>query len=238
MKLDSIRPDPASREEKATQLRRVFNALAPVYDRGNQLLSFGLATHWRSCAVADLRAQPPEQVLDVACGTGDFVRAILKASPASQVTGLDFSEEMLRLARQKIPGVPFVQGDVMALPFESGRFDVVTVGFGLRNFVDIPKALTEMARVLKPGGQLIILEATHPVSRWKQGLFTLYQRSVAPVVGWLTGHPAAYRYLLSSMQAMPTAHELETMMAVAGFTVVRTSGFVFGMCVCYHASYR
>lgn len=235
MKLDSIKPDPSSSEEKATQLRRVFNAIAPVYDQGNALLSFGLATRWRKKSVASFRSNPPKQVLDVACGTGDFVIAVLNASPASEVIGLDFSEEMLRLARTKVSSATFVQGDVLALPFDAGRFDAVTVGFGLRNFVDIPKALSEMARVLKPCGRLIILEATQPGSRLKQALFTIYQKSVAPLVGWLTGHPGAYSYLMRSMQSMPSSQELEAMLTAAGFTSIRKTNFVFDMCVCYHA---
>ena len=235
MKLDSIKPDPASSDEKATQLRRVFNAIAPVYDQGNALLSFGLASRWRQQAVVSFRADPPKRVLDVACGTGDFVIAVLDASPASEVIGLDFSEEMLRLARTKVSSATFVQGDVLALPFEAGCFDAVTVGFGLRNFVDIPKALSEMARVLNPGGRLIILEATQPGSCLKQALFTIYQKSVAPLVGWLTGHPGAYSYLMRSMQSMPSSQELETMLAVSGFTSIRKTNFVFDMCVCYNA---
>jgi demethylmenaquinone methyltransferase / 2-methoxy-6-polyprenyl-1,4-benzoquinol methylase len=235
MKLDSIKPDPASSEEKAMQLRRVFNAIAPVYDRGNALLSFGLAARWRQQAVASFHANPLRHVLDVACGTGDFVVAVLDASPTSEVIGLDFSEKMLCLARKKVSNAAFVQGDVMALPFEAGRFDAVTVGFGLRNFVDIPKALSEMARVLMPGGRLIILEATQPGSRLKQGLFKIYQRSVAPLVGWMTGHPGAYSYLMRSMQSMPSSHELEDMLTATGFTSIRKANFVFDMCVCYHA---
>ena len=235
MKLDLIKPDPASSEEKATQLRRVFNAIAPVYDLGNRLLSFGLAGHWRTRAVASFRANPPKCVLDVACGTGDFVTAVLKASPVTDVTGLDFSEEMLRVARGKRVNANFVQGDVLALPFEAECFDAVTVGFGLRNFVDIPRALSEMARILTPGGRLIILEATQPGSRLKQGLFKIYQKSVAPLVGWLTGHPGAYRYLMRSMQSMPSSVELEALLTTAGFTDIRKTGFVFDMCVCYHA---
>lgn len=235
MKLDLIKPDPASREEKATQLRRVFNAIAPVYDQGNAFLSFGLASRWRQQAVASFRADPPQRVLDVACGTGDFVIAVLNASPASEVIGLDFSEEMLRLACKKVSNATFVQGDVLALPFDAERFDAITVGFGLRNFVDIPKALSEMARVLKPGGRLIILEATQPSSRLKQALFTIYQKSVAPLVGWLTGHPGAYSYLMRSMQSMPSSQELEAMLTAAGFTSIRKTNFVFDMCVCYNA---
>jgi demethylmenaquinone methyltransferase/2-methoxy-6-polyprenyl-1,4-benzoquinol methylase len=234
MKLDSIKPDPASSEEKSAQLRHVFNAIAPVYDSGNRLLSFGLAARWRKQAVASFQEERPQQVLDVACGTGDFVTAVLKASPTSKVIGLDFSEAMLTLARRKIHRATFVQGDVMDLPFEDKRFDVVTVGFGLRNFVDIPRALAQMARVLKPGGRLVILEATRPGTRLKQGLFKAYQKSVAPIVGWLTGHPGAYSYLMRSMQAMPSSSELEAMLTAAGFSAVRKTGFVFDMCVCYH----
>ncbi len=236
MNLDSIKPDPASSEEKATQLRRTFDDLAPEYDRGNALLSFGLAAHWRKQAVASFSEERPQQVLDVACGTGDFLIAVLKASPTSRVIGLDFSEEMLTLARRKVDKAVFVHGDVMALPFDAGRFDAVTVGFGLRNFVDMPKALSEMARVLKPDGCLIILEATRPGTRLKQGLFNAYQKSVAPLVGWLTGHPGAYSYLMRSMQSMPSSTELEALLAAAGFSAVRKTGFVFDMCVCYHAT--
>lgn len=235
MKLDAIKPDMESSEEKATQVQRTFDELAPVYDRGNTLLSFGLAEHWRRQAVASFHEDPPQRVLDVACGTGDFVRAVLKATPASSVTGLDFSEEMLRLARAKNIPATFVQGDVLALPFEAGSFDAVTVGFGLRNFVDLPKALAEVARVLTPGGRLVILEATRPGTRLKQGFFKAYQKSVAPLVGWLTGHPDAYRYLMRSMQAMPSAEELEALLAAAGFVSIQKTGFVFDLCVCYHA---
>jgi demethylmenaquinone methyltransferase/2-methoxy-6-polyprenyl-1,4-benzoquinol methylase len=236
MKLDAIKPDPASSEEKSAQLQRTFDELAPDYDRGNALLSFGLAAHWRKQAVASFSEERPQQVLDVACGTGDFVTAVLKASPTSRVIGLDFSEAMLTLARKKVAKAVFVQGDVMALPFEDKRFDVVTVGFGLRNFVDIPRALAQMARVLKPGGCLIILEATRPGTRLKQGLFKAYQKSVAPLVGWLTGHPGAYCYLMRSMQAMPSSSELEALLTAAGFTAIRKTGFVFDMCVCYQAT--
>jgi demethylmenaquinone methyltransferase/2-methoxy-6-polyprenyl-1,4-benzoquinol methylase len=236
MKLDSIKPDPASSDEKAAQLRHVFNAIAPAYDRGNALLSFGLAARWRKQAVASFQEARPQQVLDVACGTGAFVTAVLKASPTSKVIGLDFSEAMLTLARKKVDKALFVQGDVMALPFEDNRFDAVTVGFGLRNFVDIPRALAQIARVLKPGGRLVILEATRPGTRLKQALFTAYQKSVTPLVGWLTGHPGAYSYLMRSMQAMPSSSELEALLTAAGFTAIHKSGFVFDMCVCYHAT--
>jgi len=233
MQLDSIKPDPASPEAKALQLQRIFNTLAPVYDRGNDLLSLGLAKGWRRAAVASFHQNPPGEVLDVACGTGDFVHAILEASPTSKVVGLDFSEEMLRLARTRGYAATFQQGDVLALPFADGRFDAVTVGFGLRNFSDIPKALSEMARVLKPGGRLIVLEATQPGTPLKKTLFKVYQWSVAPLVGWLSGQPEAYRYLMRSMQAMPSAEELERVLAEAGFGNIRKRGFVFDMCVCY-----
>lgn len=238
MNLNAIKPDPASGDEKATQVRRTFDALAPVYDRGNRLLSFGLADGWRRQAVSFFRASPPGRVLDVACGTGDFVCALVRASPGSEVTGLDFSEEMLRIARRRMPGASFVQGDALALPFEAEAFDAVTVGFGLRNFVDIPKALSEMARVLKPGGSLVILEATRPEKRWKQKLFALYAWSVAPLVGMLTGQPAAYRYLMRSMRAMPTSAELEALLAAAGFRVVQKTHAVFDLCVSYRAVRR
>jgi len=235
MQIDSIKPDSASPEAKALQLQRVFNTLAPVYDRGNDLLSLGLAKGWRRAAVASFRQNPPGEVLDVACGTGDFVHAILEASPTSKVVGLDFSEEMLRLARTRGYAATFQQGDVLALPFEDGRFDAMTVGFGLRNFSDMPKALSEMVRVLKPGGRLIVLEATQPETAFKKTLFKLYQWSVAPLVGWLSGRPEAYRYLMRSMQAMPMAYELEALLLQAGFGKIQKSGFAFDMCVCYQA---
>jgi len=235
MQIDSIKPDPASPEAKALQLQRIFNTLAPVYDQGNDLLSLGLAKGWRRAAVASFHQNPPGEVLDVACGTGDFVHAILEASPTSKVVGLDFSEEMLRLARTRGYNATFQQGDVLALPFEDGRFDAVTVGFGLRNFSDMPKALSEMARVLKSGGRLIVLEATQPGTPLKKGLFKAYQWSVAPLVGWLSGRPEAYRYLMRSMQAMPMAHELEALLLQAGFGKIQKSGFAFDMCVFYQA---
>ena len=141
-------------------VRSMFDRIAPVYDLMNRLMTVGLDGRWRRLA-ASLVVRPGDRVLDAACGTGDLAVADLEAG-ARSVTGLDFSERMLERARAKAPALEWVQGDMLALPFDAGSFDAATVGFGVRNVADLPLALRELRRVLRPGGRLAILEITQP----------------------------------------------------------------------------
>ena len=148
-------------EQKAKQVERMFDNIAPRYDLLNHLLSFGIDRHWRRAAVDSLKSYHPRKILDVATGTGDFALLMTKRLSDVCVTGIDLSDEMLAVARRKLPedktGVlDFVKGDVLALPYETGTFDAVTVAYGARNFADLNSGLREMRRVLRPGGRLVI----------------------------------------------------------------------------------
>lgn len=235
MKLDSVKPDPSSCVPKEEQIRGLFDRLAPVYDLGNTWLSFGQVHVWRRKAVRILSRRAPTRILDVACGTGDLSLALLKACPGSVITGIDFSEGMLQLARKKTKSVDFRFGEVTHLPFPDRHFGAVTVGFGLRNFTDIPLALKEMTRVLEPGGMLIILEATQARRGLRPLAFALYRALVLPVIGWLTGQRKAYHYLMQSMRAMPEETDLRERLQASGLTDIRCFHFCWKMCICFQA---
>src|SRR4029077_11083151 len=140
-------------------VRRMFDRIAPVYDPMNPRMPAGLARRWRRLT-AEAVVRPGDEVLDACCGTGDL--AIAGTAAGGRVTGLDFSEPMLEPPRRKAPGVEWIQGAVLELPFEDARFDAATVGFGVRNVDDLQRALVELRRVLRPGGRLGVLEITRP----------------------------------------------------------------------------
>src|SRR5436305_1947863 len=158
----------------------MFDRIAPVYDAMNRVMTVGLDVRWRRLAAA-AAVTPGAAVLDAACGTGDLAIADLKAG-AAKVTGLDFSEQMLVRARRKEPRIEWVQGDMLALPFEDASFDAATVGFGVRNVADLERALAELRRVLRPGGKLAILEITQPRGPLRP-FFSLWFDRVVPLLG-------------------------------------------------------
>lgn len=156
-------------------------------------------------------------MLDVATGTGDLaVELAGRVMPGGEVIGSDFSEEMLARARAKEPGIGWEWANAMELPFEDGRFDAVTVGFGARNFSDLGRGLEEMARVTKPGGRVVVLEITTPTRPPLSTFFELWFDRVVPRLGKLAGDPDAYRYLPSSVRRFPGAPQLAEKMAAAG----------------------
>jgi demethylmenaquinone methyltransferase/2-methoxy-6-polyprenyl-1,4-benzoquinol methylase len=209
----------------------MFNRIVPRYDLMNRVMTGGRDVAWRNI-VARQAASCGNRVLDVATGTGDLAFAIRQAG-AKQVIGTDFSEEMIEAARKKAPkhgpDVEFRIADALALPFDDGTFDAVTVSFGLRNMTDYDAALREMYRVLRPGGTAIVLEMT-PLKRPILGPpFRFYFEKVVPLVGGLlSGSLTAYRYLPSSVEAFPPAHELAEMMQEAEFDNVRYQLLGFG----------
>jgi demethylmenaquinone methyltransferase/2-methoxy-6-polyprenyl-1,4-benzoquinol methylase len=189
----------------------MFAAIARRYDLNNRLHSFGRDQAWRRKAVALCGIQPTDDVLDVACGTGDLTLAFAKARPRS-VTGLDFTVEMLDIARRKAPGISFVQGDAMSLPFGDGSFDVVAIAWGIRNVADPSAALREFRRVLRPGGRLC-------------GTATLIARD----------HSGAYRYLPRSVTDFAQGSAFASMVEQAGFPVPTMHVLTFGVCTIYLA---
>jgi demethylmenaquinone methyltransferase / 2-methoxy-6-polyprenyl-1,4-benzoquinol methylase len=206
-------------------VRKMFDRIAPVYDAMNRVMTAGLDGRWRRDAAATV-VHPGDEVLDACCGTGDL--AIAAAAAGGRVTGLDFSEEMLARARRKAPGIEWVQGDLLELPFPDERFDAATVGFGVRNVQDLQRALSELRRVLRPGGGLAILEITQP-----QGILAPFYRvwfdKGVPVIGKLLPGGAAYTYLPASVRRFPGPAELAKLMQASGFRDVRYRVFGGGI---------
>lgn len=205
----------------------MFDRIAGRYDLLNSLMTAGLHHSWRARAVDRAAASPGDSVLDVCCGTGDLSFELAgRVSPGGNVIGSDFSEPMLDLAREKAEkrgseSVRFEWADALNLPYDEGRFDAVTVGFGVRNFADRDRGLREMARVLKPGGRLVILEFTEPRRPPFSTFYSLWFDRIVPMLGRLTPNPEAYSYLAESVHGFPRPEGLAAKMDAAGFEQVR-----------------
>jgi demethylmenaquinone methyltransferase/2-methoxy-6-polyprenyl-1,4-benzoquinol methylase len=209
------------------QVQGMFDRIAGRYDLLNSLMTAGLHHSWRQRAVDRAEVSAGASVLDVCCGTGDLSFAIAeRVSPGGHVVGCDFSEAMLDLAREKaavreVESVRFEWADALRLPYDDGRFDAVTVGFGVRNFADRDRGLRETARVLKPGGRLVVLEFTQPKRPPFSTFYSLWFDRIVPVLGRLTPNPEAYSYLAESVRGFPDPRGLATKMDAAGFERIR-----------------
>jgi demethylmenaquinone methyltransferase/2-methoxy-6-polyprenyl-1,4-benzoquinol methylase len=225
----------------ASNVQTLFNSIAPSYDRLNHLLSFGLDRHWwrRSArSFRDVLARPEARVLDICCGTGDMTSALLSLRPANgePVTGLDFSAEMLSRARTKYAeaNAIWVEGDAMHLPYADASFDLVTSAFGFRNLANYADALAEIYRVLRPGGQIGILECNQP-DGLNGALYGLYFNHMVPVVGGLiSGDRAAYAYLPASVARFPRPPQMLAMLSTAGFADPVWDGYLLRASGLYH----
>jgi len=209
-------------QAKAERVRGVFDSVAPKYDVMNDLMSLGLHRLWKAYAVGVARVRPGDVVLDIAGGTGDLARAF--AAPVGArglVVHSDINESMLRQGRDRLldEGIvlPTLLCDAESLPFATGSFDLVSVAFGLRNMTDKDKALAEMARVLKPGGRLLVLEFSKVAAPLAKA-YDWYSFNVLPRVGrWVAGDGESYRYLAESIRVHPDQATLKAMMKNAGF---------------------
>jgi demethylmenaquinone methyltransferase/2-methoxy-6-polyprenyl-1,4-benzoquinol methylase len=197
-------------------VRAMFDRIAPVYDVMNRAITMGLDRRWRRLAAASV-VQAGDRVLDAACGTGDLAIAALEAG--GDVTGLDFSERMLERARRKSDAVDWVRGDVLALPFEDAAFDAATIGFGIRNVHDLDAGLRELARVVRPGGRLAVLEITRPKGVLRP-FFKLWFDMLIPLAGRTLPGGAAYSYLPASVRRFPGPDDLADALRRAGFADV------------------
>ena len=229
-------------ERKGVQVERMFDHIAPKYDRLNHTLSLGIDRLWRNRAVDSLRPFAPQRVLDVATGTGDFAILAARRLQPQSVVGADISEEMMEIARRKANQaelervIRFQREDCMRLSFADQSFDTVTVAYGARNFESLDLGLQEMRRVLRPGGHLLLLELASPKSFPMKQLFWLYSRFMIPFLGWLFSRDVkAYKYLTDSVQAFPQGEEMELIIRRAGYSQVEWKRFTFGICTMYLA---
>jgi demethylmenaquinone methyltransferase/2-methoxy-6-polyprenyl-1,4-benzoquinol methylase len=210
----------------AEGVQRMFDRIAPVYDAMNRVMTGGLDRRWRRITVEQV-VRSGDRVLDACCGTGDLAIAA-RAHGAAEVVGLDFSAKMLERARAKGLGIEWVQGDVLALPFEDASFDSATVGFGIRNVDDLEGGLRELRRVLRPGGRLAILEITTP-----RGVLAPFYRvwfdRVVPLLGRVLPGGDAYTYLPASVRRFPVPAELARLLEENGFGEVRFRLFAGGI---------
>ena len=225
--------DPANNlpEDHARRVREMFARISPRYDLLNHLLSGNIDKRWRRKTIRKLRPliPPNPQVLDVACGTGDLSIEIFEDMGA-EVVGLDFCRPMLELARQKTQRIDFVEGDALGLPFADQTFDAVTIGFGLRNLANVEAGLSELRRVLRPGGRAAILEFSQPTGRGFRALVSFYYARVLPRLGgMLSGSRSAYEYLPDSISRFPDQERLAELMRGAGFDEVSFENLTGGI---------
>ena len=221
----------------AAEVRAMFDRIAPRYDLLNRTMTAGLDGRWRQAAAALADVAAGDRALDCCTGTGDLALALAdRVTPSGEVVGVDFSEEMLERARAKAagrPGIRFAHADALALPFGDDEFDAATVAFGIRNVADLDSGLAEMARVVRPGGRVVILEITTP-ARMRR-FYELWFDSVVPRLGRVLGRDgAAYSYLPASVRRFPEPPALAARMAAAGLRDVRWRPLAGGIVAIHH----
>lgn len=209
-------------EQRATKVRALFTAIACRYDLLNDLMSLGLHRRWKQRLVT--LADQPHTALDLCCGTGDIARRL-----PGCVVGVDFTAEMLHVAATRTQRVSWIRGDALRLPFSDNSFDVVTVGYGLRNLADLEAGLCEIHRVLRPGGKLLSLDFGKPESSLWRRLYFAHLRFWLPVMGRIFVSDAdAYRYILVSLEQYPAQRGVRELMKHSGFTGCGFEEFVGG----------
>ena len=226
-------------DEKHGYVRAMFDAIAPRYDLLNGLLSFNLHHRWRRLATDQANLRPGDAALDVCTGTGDFALELARrVGRGGRVVGTDYSEGMLALGQKKTLSVPQLSlqwADTEALPFPEASFDAVTVGFGIRNVAQIEKGLSEMARVLKPGGRVVILEFTQPQNPFIAFGYGLYSRLMSVIGGLVSGNGDAYAYLPASVNAFHTREGLAELLQQAGLAEISVTDLNLGTVAIHRA---
>jgi demethylmenaquinone methyltransferase/2-methoxy-6-polyprenyl-1,4-benzoquinol methylase len=223
---------------------QMFDQIAPRYDFVNRVLSLGLDKRWRRRVIKELGLRDNARVLDVATGTGDLAIELAKAVPAGHVIGLDPSANMLKIAATKLAKrglearVSLVEGDAQALPQANCEIDAATIAFGIRNVPDRPKALRELARVVRPGGKIAVLELGEPRGGIMGRAARFHTRQLVPRIGALLSGKREYRYLQSSVAAFPSADEFAQVMRDSGLDVQQVIPLTFGVCTLFVATPR
>lgn len=229
-------------QSKGEQVEKMFDSIAPAYDFMNRAMTLGIDRKWRKKAVKMVAATSPREILDVATGTGDLAIELARAIPDARITGVDLSEGMIKVGREKIADggltdrISLQVADCLTLPFNQCTFDALTVAYGVRNFADIPVGLCEMHRVLKPGGMVCIVELSIPSNPVIKPFYKLYTRGIIPLVGRLVSRDSrAYSYLPESIAAVPQRREMCNLMTAAGFSHASFRSLTFGVCTIYTA---
>jgi len=226
------------------QVRTMFDRIAGVYDLMNTAMTAGMHHRWRQRAADRAELQPGDAALDACCGTGDLaIELAARVGPEGTVVGCDFSEPMLELARRKagdreLSQVRFEWADALELPYPNGAFDAVTVGFGARNLADLDGGLRELARVLRPGGRLVILEITQPRRPPLSTFYSLWFDRIVPVLGTIAGDRGAYSYLPESVKRFPSPLGLAELMESAGLERIRYLLLAGGIIAIHSAARR
>ena len=229
--------------DKAAQVEQMFNNIAPAYDTLNHRLSWNIDRGWRRKAIRQLAPFHPQAILDIATGTGDFAILAAEMLKPQRLIGADISEGMMEIGRHKVQEkgmqhiISFEKEDCTRLSYPDASFDAVTAAFGIRNFADLDKGLSEMCRVLKPGGHLSIVELTTPVSFPMRQLFHIYAHTVLPVYGRLISKDqSAYSYLTKTIEAFPQGERMVEILQKAGFSEASFKRLTFGICTMYFAT--
>lgn len=238
-----IVPFQESKLSKKEQIATMFDDIAFQYDFLNRFMSLGIDIYWRKVALRYLKTLKPKYILDVATGTGDVAIMAQKMLHPDKILGIDISEGMLALGRQKIEKAGFADkitlqsGDSETISAPDKTFDAITVAFGVRNFEHLEKGLSEMYRVLKPGGKLVILEFSNPTIFPIKKLYNTYFRYITPLIGkWFSKSKAAYDYLPASVKAFPQGEAMVNILTNTGFQAVTCKTLTFGICSVYSAS--
>lgn len=226
--------------EKGERIRAMFGSIAPRYDFLNRLLSLGIDRRWRRFAVGKIAVSGPGRILDVATGTGDVALEIARQTPASvSIVGADFCKEMVDLGRVKVAQstyagrISFEVAPCEDLPFSDRTFDAATIAFGIRNVVDRSKGLSEMHRVLKDGGRIVILEFSTPTGALFRSLYQFYFLKILPAIGGLFSKQSAYQYLPDSVMEFPSREKFKGMMSEVGFKNVQHFDLTGGIATVY-----
>ena len=230
----TLRQALANPDAKARYVRRLFSTIADRYDLITRLLSYGRDRHWKRRVVSLAAVRPGTRALDLASGTGDLAFAL--AGRGANAVGLDVTHRMLQLARAKSTAVPFVTGDMLALPFDDGAFDVVTTGYGLRNVPDLSRAIAEIRRVLRPGGLLVSLDFDRPEHAAVRAVYLAYLTAVGSCLGFVLHRDAdTYRYIPESIRRYPGAAAVNDLILREGFSTSRHIPVLGGLMAIHHA---
>ena len=241
--IQKIVPFEGSKLSKKEQIATMFDDIAHRYDFLNHFMSLGIDIIWRKKALGYLTSLQPKLMLDVATGTGDFAIMAESRLHPDKIVGIDISEGMLAHGREKIEKlgltnkITLQSGDSETISFPDKTFDAITVAFGVRNFENLEKGLSDMLRVLKPGGKLVILEFSNPTVFPIKQLYNLYFRYITPLLGkWIAKSEAAYSYLPESVKAFPQGEAMRTILTNTGFQAVTCKTLTFGICSIYCAT--